>query len=246
MNKKLPLFIVLTLLMSSSCTTVYIPNSIHTPMHEEKGDFSSSLSFGVNAVDGNVSYSPVQNFAVTLSGSSFLGIRKSETGVRNYWRYKFDLSPGYYRKIDERTFFELNVGYGRAMFKTRDNILEEGYSVLLGDVRGEYQRFFLQSAIGYKSKDVFFVYAVRLSELGFRRVEDDFGQNLFNRSMTFFDQSLKLGAGGNGITVFAECGLSIMLTKTTPEHFSQFPFIMQLGVLLDYRKLHKRIKKTKE
>lgn len=229
-------------ILFSSCTTVYIPNSIHTPMHEEKGDFSSSLCFGVNTFDGNVSYSPIQNFAVTLSGASYHGVRKGQNDIRNYWRYKFDIAPGYYRKIAEGTVFEINAGYGRAMFKTRDNIIEEGYSVLLGDVRGEYQRFFLQSGIGYRTKDVFFVYAVRFSELAYKRVEDDFGKNLFNGSMSFFDQSIKLGAGNNGITIYGECGLSVMLTKLTPSHFSQFPFIFQVGAILDYRKLQKRFK----
>lgn len=245
MNKFHLLLVAFFALLYTRCTTVYIPNSIHTPMHQEKGDFSSSVGFGTNALDGNVSYSPLQNFALTLSGSSFLGVRKGENDIRNYWRYNFDLAPGYYREIAERTVFELSAGYGRAMFKTRDNILEEGYSVLLGDVRGEYQRFFLQSGIAYRTKDVYFVYAFRFSELAYRRVEDDFGKNLFNGSIGFFDQSLKLGAGNNGVTIFAECGLSLMLTKIVPSHFSQFPFIFQVGAALDYRKLHKRLKDYK-
>jgi hypothetical protein len=234
------------LFLVSSCATVYIPNGIHTPFHKEKGELKAGVSSGFNQIDGFVSYSPLKNVSVMFNCVSNYKFNVDTVGFKTYHRFAFDIAPGYFKKIDENWVFEVFAGYGQGDFSTPNQSIQKLSAVYLGDLKGNYERFFVQSAIGIQTGSFSFSYAMRFSEINYRRIVDELNVNIFNGSMHFFDTSIRMGIGSESFRIYAEGGLSLPLREhAVHKNFASQPFILQFGVNFNIFKLFESVKENK-
>lgn len=239
-------FFAVLIFFLSSCATVYVPNSIHTPFHEEKGELKAGVSSGLNQIDGFVSYSPLKNVSVMFNCVSNYKFNVDTVGFKTYHLFAFDIAPGYFKKIDENWNFEVYAGYGQGNFATRNVAMHKLSAVYLGDLKGNYERFFLQSAIGIQTGSFSFSYAMRFSEINYRRIADELNVNIFNGSLHFFDTSIRMGIGSESFRIYAEGGLSLPLREhAVHKNFASQPFILQFGVNFNIFKLFESVKENK-
>lgn len=143
----------------SSCTRkFYVPNQVHVPSLQQRNDFSLSggLLTGdqVHGVSGYAAYSPLNNFGIIGSYSSF---RASERENPSYG-YLWDLGAGAYFPTTKANY-EFYGGYGRGL-----NHQSFGVGTW-GDF--DIERYFIQGAFTIPTKYFHFFAGVRMCLLRF-------------------------------------------------------------------------------
>lgn len=233
-------FIVLLL---SSCSTMYIPSGVYTPMHKEAGEIGASVNVGLGVgFDGHVSYSPTKNVGLLMSGGHN---RRSEmdNGVeRNYFRNTLNLAPGLYYELTDGVVCEMYGGVGYTGFTANNNIAN---TQTAGTLNGEMYNFFIQPAFGYRNENVMVSLVTRVSNLNYVRTVDEQGINYFKGSVSFIEPGLNIAIGSEILKFNFQTGLSLPYGRL-PANFGYVPFRLLLGLQFNFSTYSKSKPKVNE
>lgn len=161
---------ILLLLLTSSCASVYLPNTHNTPMFRESGEFQGSV-YAAAGVDVQAAYAVTDHIAL-MGNYSFLSSKQTDEELQN---------PDYTRK---NSFWEGGLGVFEATKNTRYE-LYAGYGMGTGTsasqyyffysdfgqqkivATGNYSRIFIQPAIGTNHKNFNLTFAPRFTVVKF-------------------------------------------------------------------------------
>lgn len=150
MNKYFTYTILFTLLIFSSCSSVYMPNVPNTPMLSAKGEFSGGAHIslkGNGSINGAYAFS--NHFGALMSGSYM----KNERTSKDYKHKLLEAGIGYFDTFgtENNQIIEIYAGYGGG--STKRNFRDyDSHDVLINSTAEEitYTKTFLQ--VNYSSK----------------------------------------------------------------------------------------------
>ncbi len=205
---------LILLLWLGSCAPLYIPNRVNTPLLSHQGELQAGAFIGSAGFEPQASYAVTNHFGLLLNGSFTPG--KADT-TKDYSRNNFiELGLGYYRRLGERTRFELFTGYGFGNMYARYN---NGYFTDYRDAA--MQRVFIQPDIGFST-------AVVDGGLAMRFVVVNARQGRLSITRSFLEPAVTLKAGFKYIKFVYQFGLSLPLNAN--DLMEQQPFVTSLGV----------------
>jgi hypothetical protein len=175
--KHILLVLIATLIISTSCKVMYIPNSLNVPLFNEKHEFKANVGF----YDYQLAYSLTKNIGLLANGYvrnyNFLG--SSGTSDLNYStsRNLFEGGIGYFKTLGEGFIYETYIGAGKG--KVAYNGLENGISSGgTYNYSADFQRFFIQPSIGFSQDIVDVAFSLRVVDLSFNHVKTDYTQQM--------------------------------------------------------------------
>jgi hypothetical protein len=207
------IFLLLIICLLNSCKLAYVPSSVHVPLHENKGELCSQLSFGNNGLGLQASYSLTNEFAIMTSGQ----VIKDEL----LSHMSFDAAIGYFEKNEQNILFEtfFGAGYGNA-YRLPDQLNLTEHS------QGEYWKFFIQPAIGLKPKSW-------ETSIGLRTVYVNYSSIIFperhNFNRLFFEPVITVKYGWEAFKFSLQGGGSIALGKLPPD-LDFYPVFVNFGL----------------
>ncbi len=155
-------FLFITILFCSCELLQYVPNSQNVPLLEEKGEIVGSLALSMGerfaGFEVQSAYSFTEHIGLQLNGMVWGGIDYSQ-GVL------FDIAPGYFLNVAENVVFEVYGGYGRGKIYHTYNYDSQS-NISFVDVNLDfvnYDRYFIQPAIGYHVKNFDFAFSTRFN-----------------------------------------------------------------------------------
>lgn len=162
MNNTKPLIIFLIVsftIIFTSCTTVYIPNEINTPLFTDKNEFRGGLSYGISGVNLQLAYSATNHLGIMANGS-YINFSKPESSI--YQRYG-ELGIGYFRKINlgDQSDFEIFGGLGFGEAHSHDNTTFDQRET------GTYYKTFLQPTMAFGLGWIHLALSLRFSFLSY-------------------------------------------------------------------------------
>lgn len=216
-------------LLHSSCSTMYIPSGVYTPMHKEAGEIGASINVGTG-IDGHFSFSPTKNIGVMMSGGRS-SLTESINGVENsYFRNTLNIGPGLYYELVDGVVCEMYGGVGYTGFTANGNIANNSTVDVLN---GEMYNFFIQPAFGYRNEHVMVSLVARVSNLNYVRTVDQQGINYFNGSVSFIEPGLNLAIGAEKLKFNFQTGLSLPYGRL-PVNFGYIPFRLLFGIQFNF------------
>ena len=207
----------------TSCVSIapsYAPNTQNVTLFQEKGD--AKLSAGLSRGEEVSKALELQSaYAIT----NHIGI------MANFYRYKrvnradlFELGAGYFLPLTKNVVFESYGGISYAQFTSRISSIEPlGNNEFLTKnyyYSRDFTRYFIQPAIGFKSKLIEIAFSTRLAALNYRRlkISEDSYQNssslssqMLPSSHFLIEPALTIRFGWNHIKLQAQLGRSFHL-----------------------------------
>ncbi len=133
-------FLLVVTTIVSGCGSLYVPNTVNVPMLSEKKEFNGTVAYGLNGLDVQAAYSPIQNWAVM---GNFAHIRaESFAYEEKSYGYLGEVGVGYYIKSDDILRADVYGGVGYTSTKA-------SYDFKTSRIfNRDYARFFLQPSVG--------------------------------------------------------------------------------------------------
>jgi len=227
--------VLLSSFILSSCSTMYIPNGVHTPLLKDQGDFSASASTGINVVDAHVAFSPIKNFGI-MSTSSYNRYNRKYTpdSTIKEFRLNMDIAFGFYKHFSDEFVFEVYAGYGFGNFKTNNS-----FNTFEGSITGFYNRYFIQPAIGYHAEAAKVSFGLRFSQLMHTKTLDENNVNVFKGNIMFAEPNVNVAVGIEKVKLLFQAGFIIPMSQSVP-NYGFVPLIIQTGLQFDFQNLFKK------
>ena len=150
MFKKRKQLLFLTLILLSSCSSIYMPNVPNTPMLSQQGEFSGGLH---GSLKGNFSLNgayAVSNHFGILGSTSYMNMERAK---RDYKHKLFEVGGGYFNTFgtDNNRIIEIYAGYGNAKTNRVFRNYDDNDILTSTDLEeATYNKTFLQ--VNYSSK----------------------------------------------------------------------------------------------
>ena len=153
--------IALTVIISS-CSPVYFPNMVNSPLFTDKAEFTATTAIGNTGYNAQMAYAPINHFGLIANGSI--------NSVSYPKFYTYDVGAGYFGKLPEEinSTYEFYLGEGKGQTQ---NVQGNLFADPLEDAT--YTHLFAQSGIGFENRYFAGGIAIRLSYLD---------MNIFNHS----------------------------------------------------------------
>lgn len=204
------LLIFFLILFTLSCSPIYVPTSINTPLFEEAGEIQFSGYTGTHQLQARVAYSPVNHIGLMFN-TAFNNQRNLD------WFYNdkssfYELGLGYYKKIDNNFVFETYAGLGRGKMQYSDfNNKIEKY---------EIQKFFLIPTFGFVSEYLDIGFSLRYLNYSSFNVSE-------NLNSDFIEPCITLKAGVDNLKIISDFGISMYLGDNV--EVLHWPFFFNFG-----------------
>ena len=154
-------FLFITILFSSCQLLQYVPNSQNVPLLEEKGEIVGNLAMSMGdrfvGFEFQSAYSFTDHIGLQFNGMLWGGVEYSQGAL-------FDIAPGYFLNVAENVVFEVYGGYGRGRihhYLVYDSQSNDPMYIDIDFVN--YDRYFIQPAIGYTMKNFDFAFSTRFN-----------------------------------------------------------------------------------
>lgn len=205
-----------------SCTPAYIPNTLNTPLFENKNEFKATINGGINGSDVHLAYTPINHLGIMLNGSFM-----NKTDSSNYNRHAFgELGFGYYTALGLARF-EVYGGYGiggvDSYFKS---------NLFTKNAQAIYHRIFIQPSIGIGSDFADLAFTTRFVFVNMHLNSTTLETYNTGKLDTFFEPAITARFGYKYIKFFMQFGLSIPLIDMNENIYEYEPFIIALGIHL--------------
>ena len=192
----------------SSCTSIYFPNTINTPMFDEEGQVCASVNFssdyaGQYSIDYQSALSILNNIAIQYDYSC----ANNKSNEWNYLKYNYyEFGIGYFRSSNDMFKFENYIGHGVGKLKRSDNDRK---------IEGEYNRIYLCSTFGISKKlnhDSWFDpdkielgITTRISRINWNMLEYDYSRS-FKRENYYFEPAIFIRVGWKNLLFQGQYG----------------------------------------
>ncbi|RMG17791.1 MAG: hypothetical protein D6730_23610 [Bacteroidetes bacterium] len=238
---------MLVLLLAGGCSTLYVPNTLHTPLLSEKGEVALRLHSGSSSLDAQaaLALSGGAKGGLAVSAAYSLNRKGGDTPQAGYAKQQFaELGVGHFFRLDSSGIFEVFTGYGRGKAEATKT-LGTGFPVD-EQATGNYQRFFVQANLGASARLLEAGVAARFSYVDFTRLS--ITRKTPKRPSAFFAEPLlfiKVGGGptsGKFPNIKAELQFGAHLPLGPRPDFDFPLFHARLGIDLRFNRRYLRDK----
>lgn len=210
----------------SSCTTLYKPSMVHSPLLKEKGELEATVAVagsGTGAFNGQVGYALTDHWAVMGDVMFHPTTGNVDGGSKERLRmFSGSGGIGYFVKNDKGDgLLQVYGGIGNGHTSDRITGMDQQ-----PDVKADYSSVFIQPGISYLGKHITVSGDLRFSHVNIYHIQaylyEHFGW--WNTEFTFKpDTTLQFGiaepiftftAGGKNVKAFFQTGLTIPVWKT--------------------------------
>ncbi|MBC8185000.1 hypothetical protein H8E88_28235 [candidate division KSB1 bacterium] len=231
---------ILIFLLLNSCTPVYRPNPLNTPLFTEKGQANIGMYYGPNGTDLQVSYALTNKIGIIANGS-YLSMRPEENNQYpnnisaeendNYQKNLFwELGVGYFKKQGKNVVSEIYIGAGRGESSAKSDY--EPISSMEVMAKSRYYRFFVQSNVAFKSTWFEGGFCLRSCYVNFYELEFENKNYPYSKWNTFVDPVLFMRLGEANLKFQVQYGYSIPVTMNNPIEY--VPFVAGIGLNIGF------------
>ncbi|MCX6257803.1 MAG: hypothetical protein NTW49_07920 [Bacteroidia bacterium] len=227
-------------LVFNSCTPLYIPNVVNTPLLSNKGEFEAAMNGGISFQAGIIptiisdpqfAYAVTDNVGVMLNGS-FSGMKSSDPAIKDFTHRFLEAGVGYYDPFAKNGRVEIFGGYGAGEI--------HGYfenEFFKGNGSSRVNRFFIQPDIGFSSDLIDLSMAWRVSLVNIELTDSLSRKYSRGAFEPFFEPAVNLKLGYKFLKIILQTGFSFPLNKMTYHENgninSYFSYMMSFGLQLD-------------
>jgi hypothetical protein len=181
--------ISLSVIFSSCQTVLYTANQPNVPLFngDNKQQIKAEGTYGTAGIETKIAYSPINHLGIIVNGSFLTANQKKQ-----YFR---EIGIGGYGKLDKSIVYELYGGYGYGTSSDTAGLTGLFYSEFSRSSYGAFNRWFLQTNIGYVTKNFEGGFAMRFSNVKFTTLRDNYIP-VTHSECTFFEPSIvgKIGS----------------------------------------------------
>lgn len=212
-------------LLNSSCTTMYVPNAVPTPLLTEKGDSRIDVGVGLSQ-NVQASYALTDHLGLMVNGlyqnvnsSTNSATELSEDGDGIYRISRFvEGGLGYYTLFnDEDGVFEVYTGFGKGETFDNKGSLNPTYDP---KTLARYSRVFIQPNVGIVRDHMEFCMGVRLSNVNFDDVlseSSELNQKQFKFGM--IEPAITIKAGWPYAKFFTQYSFMIPISNSNKDYY---------------------------
>ncbi len=212
------------IILLHSCASLYVPNSVNTPLLTEKNEATINVTTGMNGWDLQTAYSPFKHLGIMINTSGSPKLNNSGS----YHRHAFaEGALGFTTKTGSDGVFEIYMGGGYGTIETKSKVIVNGNSNI-DKVSGQGTRYFIQPSIGVKKSNVEFAFTIR-------GVYTELDHVVYNNSVTsttrsggFIEPAFTIRNGEGRFMFQTQVGGSIPFNLNTND-IRLRPFIMSFG-----------------
>jgi hypothetical protein len=181
----------LFLLFSSCQTVLYTANQPNVPLFSDnnKQQIKAEGSYGTAGLEGRLAYSPVNHMGIIMNGSFLTNNQRKQ-----YFR---EIGIGGYGKMNKSVVYEVYGGYGYGTSSDTAGLTGFPYDFSRSSY-GAFNRWFLQTDVGYISEYFEGGLVMRFSNVKFTELRDSYIPNVTNEC-TFFEPTLVGKVGGPNV-----------------------------------------------
>jgi len=201
-----------------SCSPLYFPNMVNSPLLSDKGEFQVMAGNGNSGYNAQLAYAPINHLGLIASGSL------NNSQQTNF--YTYNVGAGYFGSIPEEpsTKYELYMGAGKG------KIMNQSINFFSDQtVNADYTHLFFQSGLGLENRFVGGGIAMRLSYIDMQTV-DLSSSNTVNYRDLYFEPALNLKIGYKNIKFIMQAELSQRLTGRNSYHYDYNFITLSLGL----------------
>lgn len=237
----------------SSCSTSYYASGVQrAPILQEKGELTAAASGSVYArsvsTDFHAAYSPIENIGVMVNGNLFspqtnrntFNNTRTYTGLEGQY---MEAAGGYYQLVGENSSVEIYGGYGRLFDGSTTTSTFNNDFISSFD----YNRFFIQTAFGYRGEIFEIAPSVRVSRIDFQNVRNQETTNLGllvdGDNFIMFEPSLTVGLGFRYFKFQISVGSSFNFQYA---NFEYEPIALSAGFLFNLKPSYKKKAESKK
>lgn len=230
---QLSLFIIV-LLIQSSCAPVYVPNTYHSYLMDQKGDLHAAVYTGSNGADIQGGYAVSEHVGVVAAAS--FGTREDENSGdgsldEDFHKHNYgEFGLSYFRPFGKIGRFEALGGFGFGTAETVNQYDFFGPEVV--KATGRYNKIFVQSNVGLETGAFEAGVAFRIGQVIFNEFEtsdETYGES---EAGTFFEPGVFARVGWKNIKIESQLGLSGLLQDEVA--FDYEPGILSIGLHLQF------------
>ncbi len=216
-------FLILVLyIVLQSCAPAYVPNTMNTPLFENKNEFKATINGGFNGGDAQFAYTPINHLGIMLNGS-FMNNNDSNS----YHRHTFgEFGVGYYNAFGIGRF-EVYGGYGLGSV---DSYFKN--ELFNSKAQATYHRIFIQPSIGISSDFADFSFTPRFVLVNMHLNSTTLEGFNTGRLDPFFEPAITARFGYKYVKFFMQFGLSVPLIDKNEYIYDYEPFILAFGIHL--------------
>ncbi len=218
---------VLHLFIITSCTTVYVPNSLNTPLLSKKNEATFSINSGITGTDLQSSFAFTDNLAVMLN-YSFISQENEEALKQKFGEFAL----GYFSESHDNNIAEIFLGFGYGEASSVGKIVYQNYINDNISAKSNFYRLFIQGDFGIKGKIIETGLSIRGSYLYFSNIK--YSLPIFDADMSidnfFVTPSFFFKIGGPLLKFQAQIAYSKILN--TSKFIFYEPLIFSVGINL--------------
>ena len=227
----LPLILLLSMVLLSSCAPVYIPNAVNVPLNSNRGELQIGGHAGSNGFDLQTSYAITKEIAVMLNGSTMN--RTDDSTNSSYHKHSFgEAAIGYYNSFDQAGRFEVFAGYGLGSSSALTTY--ELFSPLEVTTKGKYGRIFIQPSIGTSTKFFDGALSLRSCYVHFYDIEGNGITLTENQNGLFIEPTLTARIGYKNVKLSTQLGVSLPVQRD--QWLDYEPFMVSVGLHVNFGK----------
>lgn len=226
----LGLIFLLSLLLLACNATIYVPNSINTPMLKERNQLNLSAHYGVNDFEVQSAFA-LSNHIGLMYNHAFTKEKSSDEYVRQNVN---EVGLGLYKAFPKGLIMEIYGGYGYASMHSYSEtgdlppifpIKTKADNELSDKMVGDYEKYFIQPTIGVSRSGISVALSGRVSRIKYIDYEWMNPSN-WDAHGDFFEPALTVKIG-NKVKIVGQIGLSFSMN----DNFGEYDYrIGSLGV----------------
>ena len=225
---KLHLYLGSVLLLLSSCASLYVPNTVNSPLLTEKKETAINLSYGMNGFDLQGAYAMTNHIGLMVNtsaspllnpnGKSFHGHLFAEAGL------------GCMFQFGESGVFDFYTGGGYGNIKSKSNVVLDGKSNI-DEAEGNGYRYFIQPSIGFKKSNFQFAFSLRGVLLDLDNVWYQNSTQYTQEEGMFVEPTFNIRVGKKRVMFQSQIGLSMPIEPSATE-IRYRPLMVSLGLCM--------------
>jgi len=211
-------FLLCLFLFLNSCSPLYFPNMVNSPLLRDKGECQLMAGNGNSGYNAQLAYAPINHLGL-IAGGSLNNSPHSDF-------YTYNVGAGYFGSIpeDPSTKYELFMGAGKG------KIMNQSFNFVSDQtVNADYTHLFLQSGLGLENRFVGGGIALRLSYIDMQ-IADLSSSKTGNYRDLYFEPAINLKIGYKNIKFIIQAELSQRLTGRNSYNYDYNFLTISLGL----------------
>lgn len=217
-----------------ACAPVYVPNTVHAPMLEERGDIQVGGYAGTSGIDLQAAAALTDHVGAfaDFSFGNQEGDADDPANDDDFHRHRFgEVGIGYFTELGRVGHFEVYGGYGLGQAEAADEY--QFISPGLVTATGRYTRFFVQPAVGVDVGPLRVNGAARLVRVNFYEFETSSLTVSEDQTAFFVEPAVGLSLGTGTVRFGTQVGMSRVLPDADDNvAFDYQPLWFSIGMQL--------------